>query len=517
MAGARPAPRPEDWQISLGDLLHRAALNWGDREALVIGADRLTFARLDQAARDLALALRGRGVEKGVPVALMGHNSAAWVIAYFAIAMAGGVMVPVNPRFSPREIRYVIGKSRSDLLIAEPGQAALLRADPGPDDVVPALRLGVVEIEPGSRPFAALATGVGGSALPPVDPEATAVIMFTSGSTAFPKGCMLAHYGLVRNAVLHDARLHLGPEDRWFGPTPFFHASGCVWGILSVTAVGAALVSCDRFEAHDAMALIARERCTYQHGIETMFVRQLDVARRRRYDLSSLKKGTSTGPLDLIRRIRAELGIEYIMSKWGATEGYGNLSLCDLDDPLDRRLGSHGRIYEQFAYRIADPVRGRDPLPPGEEGEIQVRGCAMQGYYDDPAASRAVISADGWLRTGDLGRLDGPYLYYTGRIKDMLKVGGENVAAAEIEATLTRHPAVLNAAVVGRPDHEWGEIPVAFVELAHGMEATEAELIAHCRRLLAGIKTPRRVTILARLPQTGSGKVDKTKLAMKGI
>jgi len=512
VAGAWPAPGPGEWQISLGELLRRAALNWGDREALVIGADRLTFARLDEAARDLARRLRARGVETGVHVALMGHNSAAWVIAYFAIAKAGGVMVPVNPRFSPREIRYVIGKSRCDLLIAEPDRAALLEAEPGPGDVPPPLRLGIVGIGRGPRPFADLAARAD-AALPSVDPGETAVIMFTSGSTAFPKGCMLGHDGLVRNALLHDARLHLEPDDRWFGPTPFFHASGCVWGILSVAAVGATLVSCDRFDAHDAMALIARERCTYQHGIETMFVRQLDVARRHRYDLSSLKKGTSTGPLALIKRIHDELGVTYIMSKWGATEGYGNLSLCDLDDPLERRLGSHGRIYEPFDYRIADPAGGAESLPAGAEGEIQVRGCAMQGYFDDPAATRAVISADGWLRTGDLGRLDGPYLYYTGRIKDMLKVGGENVAAAEIEAALMRHPAVLNVAVVGKPDHEWGEIPVAFVELAHGMEATEAALIAHCRRLLAGIKIPRRVTILARLPQTGSGKIDKTKLS----
>jgi fatty-acyl-CoA synthase/long-chain acyl-CoA synthetase len=243
-----------------------------------------------------------------------------------------------------------------------------------------------------------------------------------------------------------------------------------------------------------------------------MFVRQLDVARRRRFDLSSLKKGTSTGPLSLIKRIRAELGIDYIMSKWGATEGYGNLSLCDLDDPLERRLGSHGRIYEQFAYRIADPVTGCDALPEGHEGEIQVHGAAMQGYFDDAEATEAVILPDGWLRTGDLGRLDGAYLYYTGRIKDMLKIGGENVAAAEIEQALTQHRAVLNVAVVGKPDPEWGELPVAYVELAYGMTATETELIAHCRRLLAGIKTPRRVVIVAEMPQTGSGKVDKNRL-----
>ena len=513
MSPARPAAKPADWQVSLGELLHRAARQWGDREALVIGAERLGFADLFDAALGLAQSLRGRGVGAGIHVALMGHNSPAWVVAYFAIALAGGVMVPVNPRFSPREIRYVLHKSRCDLLIAEQGLPALLGAslEPG-DEQVPALRLGVIEIAPGPRPFDALAQPLGTARLPAVDPAATAVIMFTSGSTAFPKGCMLAHFGLVRNAVLHDARLHLGPDDRWFGPTPFFHASGCVWGILSVTAVGATLVSCDRFDAEAAMALIERERCTYQHGIETMFVRQLDVARRKYFNLASLKKGTSTGPLSLIQRIKDELGIDYIMSKWGATEGYGNLSLCDLDDPLEQRLGSHGRIYEQFVYRIADPASGSMALPPGHEGEIQVHGAAMQGYYDDPEATQAVISADGWLRTGDLGRLDGPYLYYTGRIKDMLKVGGENVAAAEIEAALSQHRAVLNAAVVGRPDPEWGEVPVAFVELAHGMSATEAELIAHCRRLLAGIKTPRRVHIVAEMPQTGSGKIDKTRL-----
>lgn len=514
MRTTRHQPRPQDWEVSLGELLRRAAVNWPDREALVIGAVRLSYAELYATASELARRLRNRGIGRGSHVALMGNNTVEWVVAYFGVALAGAVLIPVNPRFSPREIRYVLRKSRCDLLLAQAGLSRLLQQDIGQtgEDLAPVLRLGVVEYAAGCDRFGGLPAGGTGAPLPMAEPDDTAVIMFTSGSTAFPKGCMLTHLGMARNAFLHDTRLHLGANDRWFGPTPFFHASGCIWGILSVTAVGATMVSCEKFDAEESLRILEREQCTYQHGIDTICVRQLEIARNQRFDLSRLKKGTSTGPLSLLCRIRDELGIEYVMSKWGVTEGYGNLALCDIDDPLERRLGSHGRIYEPFQYRISDPEHANVALPTGRVGEIQVRGASMQGYYDDPAATRAIMLADGWLRTGDLGRLDGDFLYYTGRLKDMLKIGGENVAASEIEAVLIRHPAVLNVAVVGRSHAEWGETAVAFIELVNGGAATEAELSEHCRQNLAGIKVPRRFVFLREFPRTGSGKVDKKLL-----
>lgn len=514
MSAAQRQPKPADWQLTLGQLLLRASVNWPDQEALVIGTARMSYRDLNTAALHVARRLQAAGVARGHHVALMGNNTAEWVIGYFGVLLAGAVLIPVNPRFSPREIRYVLRKSRCDLLLAQAGMSRVVGEGMGnnADDAAPALRLGVIEYTRGPEAFSALPAGNSATSLPAVAPDDPAVIMFTSGSTAFPKGCMLTHLGMARNAFLHDARLHLSAEDRWFGPTPFFHASGCIWGILSVTAVGATLISCEKFDAEESLRILERERCTYQHGIDTICVRQLEIARTKRFDLSRLKKGTSTGPLSLLSRIRNELGIEYIVSKWGATEGYGNLALCDIDDPLERRLGSHGRVFDSFEYRIADPESPDSALPAGSIGEIQVRGASMQGYYDDPAATRAIMLPDGWLRTGDLGRLDGEYLYYTGRIKDMLKIGGENVAASEIEAVLIRHPAVLNVAVVGESHAEWGEIAVAFIELVAGGRASEAELMAHCRSNIAGIKVPRRFVFLDEFPRTGSGKVDKKLL-----
>lgn len=504
--------RAAPWDLSLGEVLERAGTDWPDREAVVIGADRLRYRQLAEAARTVARRLARAGVSRGSHVALMARNSAEWVVSYFAIAMAGAVTVPVNPRFSPREIAYVLRKSRCELVLGSRGTRDLVRGLQHLGGDAPRLPLGVYEFTAGRDRFAELPAPDGVTKLPAAMPDDTAVIMFTSGSTAFPKGCVLRHFGLVRNAVLHDERLHLDMNDRWFGPTPFFHASGCVWGILSTAAVGATLVSCERFDAVESMSLLESEACTYQHGIDTIFVRQLEVARERKYALDRLTKATSTGPLSLLRRIRDELGIEFIMSKWGATEGYGNLSLCDLDDPLDKRLETHGRIYDEFEYRVADPETGITPLTDGEIGEIQVKGPAMESYFEDPEATRATILPEGWLRTGDLGKLEGSYLHYTGRLKDMLKIGGENVAAQEIEAVLVTHPGVRNVAIVGEVHAEWGESAVAFVEIAAGQAVTGAELAEHCRRHLAAIKVPRRFEFTEELPKTGSGKVDKKKL-----
>lgn len=504
------------WHLSLGALLRRAARNWGGREALAIEGARMTYRELLDASLAFARALGAGGAGRGSHVALMGFNSANWVVAYFGIALAGAVLVPVNPRASAREIRYVLRKSRCELLVAEEGLARRIVEGAGEGDTVPPLRLGIAEYGRGAA-HAGLPAARGDAPLPEVDPDDTAVIMFTSGSTAFPKGCMLTHMGMVRNAFLHDARLRLDEEDRWFGPTPFFHASGCIWGILSTTVVGAALVSRRKFDAAESLAILEREACTYQHGIDTICVRQLEAAKTGRWDLSRLKKGTSTGPMNLLQRMRDELGMEFIMSKWGCTEGHGNLALCDVQDPPERRIGVHGRIYEAFDYRIADPDTGCTALAPGEIGEIQVRGASMKGYFDDPEATAAAILPDGWLRTGDLGFLDGPWLTFTGRSKDMLKIGGENVAAQEIEAALLRHPAVLNAAVVSRPNAEWGEMAIAFVEPVAGASLTEHELSEHCRRHLAAIKVPRRYVFVHEFPRTGSGKVDKKLLEVKEI
>ena len=512
MARAWPVPTAADWQLSLGGLLRRAAANWPDNEALVIEEVRMRYAELLAESLTFARRLRASGVASGDHVALMGYNSANWVLAYFGIALAGAVMIPLNPRFSARELRYVLRKSRCDLLVSEEGLAQRLSEfAEQEDDAVATLRLGVREYSSGTA-YANLRPAAADAALPEVDPESTAVIMFTSGSTAFPKGCMLTHLGMVRNAFLHDARLHLNAHDRWFGPTPFFHASGCIWGILSVTAVGAAMVSCRKFDAAESLAILERERCTYQHGIDTICVRQLEVGITRHFDLSRLKKGTTTGPMNLLVRLRDEMGMEFILSKWGTTEGHGNLSLCDIDDPPDKRLGTHGRLYEQFEYRVADPETGRVALAAGDIGELQVRGPAMKGYYDDPEATAALILPDGWLRTGDLGKIEDGYVHFTGRVKDMLKIGGENVAAQEIESALLSHPAVLNAAVVGRPHAEWGEVAIAFVERSAGATVSDQELSEHCRRHLAAIKVPLNYVFVDEFALTGSGKVDKKLL-----
>ena len=233
-----------------------------------------------------------------------------------------------------------------------------------------------------------------------------AVIMYTSGSTAAPKGCMLTHQGIVRNACLHVERLGITAEDRWFSGMPLFHAGGLVWGLTSVLVSGACLVTQEVFDAGEALDLIETERCTYHHGVDTMFIREMAHpafhARRTR----TVKIAASTGTREILQRIRDVMGIEGVVSKWGITEGYGNLTLCSPTDPLEKRIQTvRGRGCPGIDYRIVDPGSAR-PLPPREIGEIQVRGCAMAGYYHDAAATASIIDPDGWIHTGDLGWFD---------------------------------------------------------------------------------------------------------------
>jgi acyl-CoA synthetase (AMP-forming)/AMP-acid ligase II len=295
---------------------------------------------------------------------------------------------------------------------------------------------------------------------------------------------------------------------------PFFHAGGLVWGVTSMLVSGATLVSQSQFDAGRALAAIERERCTYHHGIDAMFVAEMshpDFAPER---VASLRIANSTGSPRLLRTIRERMGVEGVVSKWGLSEGYGNLTLSSPDDPLEKRLDTVGRGYEGIEYRIADPTSGESPAD-GHTGEIQVRGAAMEGYYRDPEATAAMFTADGWLRSGDLGSLDAEgFLTYRGRLKEMLKVGGENVAIAEVEDALMDHPEVELAVVVGAPHPRLVEVPIAFVVPRPGTDPAAAVVERHARERLAGFKVP--VAYLFReideVPTTGSGKVQRQAL-----
>jgi acyl-CoA synthetase (AMP-forming)/AMP-acid ligase II len=458
--------------------------------------------------------LAKRGLHRGDHLALIGTNSLAWVESYLAATALGAIVVPVNTRLTLDEMRWTIEASRATWVILKPtygrrdltplvrGLSVRLLTINGDLDGVDHLVSHPTHISDTSE-FSAAAL-----------PDDVAVILFTSGSTALPKGCMLSHQGIVRNACMHVARLGIAAEDRWFSPMPFFHAGGLVWGLTSVLVSGACLVSQEIFSAAHALDLIELERCTYHHGIDTMFIREMEHPAFRRERVASLQIANSTGGSAILRRIHDEMGIEGVVSKWGITEGYGNLTLSSPRDPLEKRLSTVGRGYPGLEYAIVDPVSGRS-LPQGAIGEVRVRGCAMVGYYGNPDATATIVDKDGWIHTGDLGAFDDQgYLTFHGRIKEMLKVGGENVSALEVETSLLAHPSVQMAFVVSAPHTALGEVPIAFIVARTNDNVTSDELDSFCRTRLADFKRPRAYvfTTSDKLKFTGSGKVVKRDL-----
>jgi fatty-acyl-CoA synthase len=506
--GALPA-------LSYADLVQLGAARFGDRDALVFEHERTTFRELANDVEAFQRRLTALGVAHGDRVGLLGTNSAEWLAAVLAIMASGAVAVPLNARDAVEGLAYtLLASDASHVLYAERYARRDMTALPG--------GLGergwrgrAVTLDARARLHELVATEQAparGSCAAPAD---LGIVLFTSGSTSRPKGCMLTQQGMIRNALLHTDRLGIGEDDRWFSPMPFFHAGGLVWGITSMLVSGATLVSQERFDAAGALRLIERERCTYHHGIDAMFVAEMNDPTFARERVRSLRIANSTGTGELLRRIRRDMGIEGVVSKWGLSEGYGNLTLSAPTDPLDKRLSTVGRGYPGIDYRIWDPVDGRVAAT-GESGEIQVRGAAMEGYYDDPESTAAMIDPDGWLCSGDLGSFDADgYLHYDGRIKEMLKVGGENVSVSEVEDTLMGHPEVRLVVVVPAAHPRLQEVPVAFVVPSTGPGAISVrELDTFARARLADFKVPVSYLLASidDIPTTGSGKVARQSL-----
>lgn len=509
---AREGSQPE---LTLWDVLSLRADADAHRTAVVLPDRRVDFATLHRESAEVRMGLHRAGLRRGDHLALLGTNSIDWVVTFLGAVALGVRVVPVNTRLTDDEIRWTVEASRSRMVVVQPsyGRRSLGTLVKALDRAPSVERVFVMN--GGQAGFSPVPRAPGQPPPPEAaSPDDVAVIMYTSGTTAKPKGCMLDHCGIVRNACLHTDRLRLVSDDRWFSGMPLFHAGGLIWGLTSVLVTGACLVTQTIFDAGQALDLIEAESCTYQHGVDTMFIREMDHPAFRPERVASLRKAASTGPPEILRRIHDEMGVDGIVSKWGISEGYGNLTLCSPDDPLSKRLDSVGRGYPGIEYRIADAADGGD-LPAGEVGEICVRGSAMVGFYDEPELTARMFDPDGWLHTGDLGRFDAEgYLYFMGRLKEMVKVGGENVSAAEVENVIVRHPSVSSAYVVGCAHGDLGEVPVAFVVPADGCVLDEATLDEHCRQQLAPFKVPARyvATSEAELQMTASMKIVKRGL-----
>jgi fatty-acyl-CoA synthase len=516
----------------LPDLLDEIAGRDPAHEFIVGAGARLSYADARARTRQLAKGLHRAGVKRGDKVALLMPNRPEWLLADFAVTSLGATLVPVSTWSRARELGYVLDHSDATTLITVErfgGQDYLpmLAELGGPgSDRLSRLRRVIVVGGPAPRGDAFVAfdaLGELGATVADAEldgvrraiaPDDVAYILYTSGTTSTPKGVQLAHRGLIENMWNIGERQHLTPADRmWMGISLFWSFGGAN-ALLAVMTHGGTIVLQEAFDAATALKLIERESCTVYYGTPNIALALTEHPERHRCDLSSLRTGAAIGPPAAMQMVM-NLGAREICNVYGLTECYGNCAVTDAREPTDRRLTTVGTPLPGMDIRIVDR-QTRRPLPPGEVGEILVRGYLTPGYYKAPEANAAAFDADGFLVTGDLGAVgDDGYLRFRGRIKEIVKTAGINVAPLEVEEVLLGHPAVEQAYVVGLPDPRREEILAAVVVLRDGHTAAAEELRAFCRQALAAFKVPREFRVLRRdeLPVTDTGKVQKLRLA----
>ena len=500
-----------------------AATRHGDREALVDGEVRLSFADLAAAVDEAARAYVAAGIEPGDRVALWAPNSGAWVIAALGAFRAGAVVVTVNTRFKGGEAAHVLRTAGARMLVTvtdflDTDYVALLAEAGAPDS------LEATVILSGPVPVGATAWSdflAGGAAVHPaavaeraaaLRPDDVSTIIFTSGTTGAPKGAMLRHGASVRAYTDWADVVGLQPGDRYLIVNPFFHTFGLNAGILACVITGATIVPHPVFDVPSVMARVDEERITMLPGAPAIYQTILDHPELDRYDLSTLRlavTGAATVPVEMIRRMRSELTFRTIVTGYGLTESTGIATMCRHTDDPETIARTAGRPIPGVEVRLVDGD-GKE-VGAGEPGEVLVRGYnVMAGYFGDPGATAEAIDADGWLRTGDVGVRDqAGNLRITDRTKDMFVVGGFNAYPAEIENIMATHPAVGQVAVIGVPDHRLGEVGRAYVVPRADATVDPAELIAWCREEMANYKVPRSVEVVDALPLNATGKVLK--------
>jgi fatty-acyl-CoA synthase len=514
--------------------LDRTADRHGDRLALVHGDIRLTWAEVAVESRRLAKALLASGVSRGDNIGLWLPNHPGWVLLWLAAVRIGAAVVPINTRYKPGEAAYLLAKSQAVMLVMED---TFLAADfpeafrkicpdwDGERSVeLPDLR-GVVlagRPESGMVPFDefhAAGESVSDAKLQAVAEKAqvddTVIIVFTSGTTGYPKGVMHTHNALRMMRAVTEW-MGIGPEDRILGHLPLFHVAGVFSSFLPALVTGGALVHLDQWEPARALEVIDQEGVSVLSGIPTHFIDLLRHPRLHDFDVSRLRTGWiggSTVPAEVVKGVRQLLGMEALLPVYGMTETTSTTTLGRPSDPPETLAAGKGMPLGGYEVAVVDPG-SRQPQPPGTEGEVAVRGyTVMKGYYRDEEATRAVLSEDGWLYTGDVGVFDeNGYLSITGRLSDKFIVGGNNVHPADIEHVLLAHPAVKQAHVVARPDDRLGEVAVAFVERLLGHDVTADQVIGHCRQHLAAFKVPRDVIFVDAWPTTPTGKIQRFRL-----
>ncbi|NQD66751.1 AMP-binding protein [Bacillus haikouensis] len=530
-------------QITIGDLLEEKARLQPDHEAVVYTdrALRWTYEELNLKCRQAAKGFMKLGIEKGEHVAIWASNTPEWILSQFSTGKMGAVLVTVNTNYRTAELEYLLRQSDSTTIIlmeefrgasyidmlyeicpelsdSEPGNLHSKklpklknvivmgnRKYPGTFNWDEIMELGreVEEAELDTR-------------LKSLSPFDVINMQYTSGTTGFPKGVMLTHSNIVNNAFNVARCMRLTNEDRLCIPVPFFHCFGCVMGTLACVSVGAVMVPIQEFKPELVLKTVQDEKCTALHGVPTMFIGELNLPEFENYDLESLRTGIMAGsncPIEVMKDVMDKMGAEEITIAYGQTESSPVITQTRTHDPLELKVESVGRALPDVEVKIVEPGTGKE-VPIGTQGELCTRGYhVMKGYYKNEEATEAAIDDKKWLHTGDLAVMDDHgYCRITGRLKDMIIRGGENIYPREIEEFLYSHPKILDVQVIGIPDETFGEEVMAWIILKDGQTAACDEIKEYCRGKISRHKIPRYIEFTDSYPMTASGKIQKFRL-----
>lgn len=525
-----PLPGPL-WSV-LSDIAHR----YPDHDALVADDGRISYRELQSQVENTARSMLALGLQRGDHIGVLMGNSVQWAVIWYAAASIGAVCVPFNTRFRTEELAYGLNHEDVralfcvDRFLGKIDFMAMLRElEPALDQALPGSALpmlrhvvvfgeqvpaGAVDAHRFFDQGKHIDRAVLDAAQNAVVPDDTLLIQFTSGTTAYPKGVMLSHASMLGVAKSVAERMGVKADDRYFSPRPFYHVAGSTMSLLVALVHGATLVTAATFDPAQALAIMSRERCTLTSGNDTMFLMMLADPSFFSTTLH-LRGGWAAASPQILADVVDKMGAAQICNAYGLSEASPNIVISDYREPLEYRLDGSMKPHDGLQVEIRDPATGQ-ALPAGEPGEICASGWSlMKGYYKLPEQTASALR-DGWLHTGDIGVLsEEGRLRFVGRVKDMFRVGGENVSPLEVEQVLLKHPAVELAQVIGVPDARLGEVPAAYVTLRQGEHAGVDDLIGFCKERCANFKVPRFLAIVEdfeSIGMTGSNKVQKGRL-----
>lgn len=530
-------------QKTVGEIVREQAALHPNREAYVYPEHgiRKTYQEFNVETDLLAKAFIGMGIEKGEHVAIWSDNKREWLLSQYATGKMGAVLVTVNTNYQATELEYLLQQSDSTTLILDESFKGtsyidiirtvcpeLVESKRGiiTSEKLPHFKRIILMSERAEEgmykwsEFMAYAEDVTDEALEErlnsLDADDVINIQYTSGTTGFPKGVMLTHNNVVNNGKQIGDFMKLTEKDRVCIPVPFFHCFGCVLGTLAAVTHGSAMILLEQFDPELALQAVQDEKCTALHGVPTMFIAELNHPNFKKYDTSTLRTGImagSTCPIEVMRRVINDMGASEITICYGQTESSPVITQTRTDDPIEKRVSTVGKPHPNVEVRIINPVTDQE-VPAGEPGELWTRGYhVMKGYYNNEEATREAINTEGWLRTGDIAVMDEEgYIDVTGRIRDMVIRGGENIYPREVEEFLYTHPDIEDVQVVGVPDQKYGEELMAWIIPKKDVEIDPDSVKEFCKGSISYHKIPRYIEFTDAYPMTASGKIMKFKL-----